>query len=384
MEKINVIVIGAIHHNTLGVVRSLGEEGIPCRNIIVLLVENKFNSKNIISKSKYLLPENIHYVESNEEIVPWLENNSSKGKKVIVCCSDGAAEAVIKESRKLKSKYETPEAIMSIEDLMIKGCQDELAVECGMIVPFGKTFKASQNIVWETFPCIIKPLKSTSGAGKADIRIVHSHDELIENLKTIKTDYIQIQQYINKKMEYQLIGCSLENGKIIIIPGFTNILRQPEYTNTGYLIYSPIGKLDFDRNAVELFIRKTGYSGLFSVEFIRDQNNKDYFLEMNFRNDGNAYCVKSAGVNLPYIWVYYKTFGVMPDCQIEFSTPIHFIPDFSDLKISVKKIGLFKWLKDFKSSSSHSIYNKKDIKPFFFEFWRNVKRTLIKKISLHD
>ena len=56
---------------------------------------------------------------------------------------------------------------------------------------------------------------------------------------------------------------------------------------------------------VEKFIREIGYKGLFSVEFIRDAVGNDYFLEINMRNDGNAYCVQCAGVNLPNIWYKY-------------------------------------------------------------------------------
>ena len=52
-------------------------------------------------------------------------------------------------------------------------------------------------------------------------------------------------------MELQLIGCSLNAGEKIIIPGFTKLIRQPKNTNTGYLLYSPIDQLDFDREAVK-------------------------------------------------------------------------------------------------------------------------------------
>ena len=51
-------------------------------------------------------------------------------------------------------------------------------------------------------------------------------------------------------MEFQLIGCSLDGGETIIIPGYTRILRQPRNTNTGYLEYSPIEGLDYDSEAV--------------------------------------------------------------------------------------------------------------------------------------
>ena len=55
------------------------------------------------------------------------------------------------------------------------------------------------------------------------------------------------------------------------------------------------------------FIREVGYTGLFSMEFLRDKYGNDYFMEINFRNDGNAISVTEAGVNLPYIWYAYNS-----------------------------------------------------------------------------
>ena len=94
------------------------------------------------------------------------------------------------------------------------------------------------------------------------------------------------------------------------------------------------------------------------------------------RNDGNAYCVESAGVNLPYIGVYYQTYGKMPDVPTTFTEPVYFIPDLNDLKLAFKQIGPFKWLKQFREAQSHSIYNKQDMGPFKFEIRRQVKRVL--------
>ena len=49
-----IIVIGADHHNTLGVLRSLGEKGI--NSILLLISENK---KSYVAKSKYA--KEVHY-----------------------------------------------------------------------------------------------------------------------------------------------------------------------------------------------------------------------------------------------------------------------------------------------------------------------------------
>ena len=375
--EIHAIVIGSIHHNTLGVVRSLGEASIPIENLQVVIVGSEVNVKNIISTSKYVLTENMYYVDGYGDIVPFLMDNPRfKADSVLICCSDGASEAVMNAKEVLCAKYRTPQLLSDASKMMVKSEQNSVAAECGLNVPISGDFSVQEEIDWDVFPCIIKPYKSVAGAGKADIHIIHSKEELATVWQSLQADAIQIQQYIEKEMEFQLIGCSLDGGKNILIPGFTKILRQPKNTNTGYLLYSPITDLEYDRESVEKFIQKIGYSGLFSVEFIRGKDGKDYFLEINMRNDGNAYCVKSAGVNLPYIWTYYQTYGTMPNAPISFVTPIYFIPDFNDLKIALKHESVFKWLKEFKNAQSHSIYNKSDMRPFKFEFFRQVKRII--------
>lgn len=377
MKQINVIVIGTVHHNTLGVIRSLGEAGISRERLHIIIVIKERNPHNLISMSKYVLEDQIIYVDEYSDIVPWLQKNSVfDGQRVIICCSDGAAGAVISEKEILKDKYRIPSTTIDINKLMVKSNQDEIARECELTIPQSADFDTRSSISWNIFPCIIKPYRSAMAVGKSDIHVVYTKEELDKTLRIIQSERIQIQQYIDKDIEFQLIGCSLDAGKTVIIPGFTNIIRQPKTTNTGYLLYSPIDQLEFDLKPVEAFIRKIGYSGLFSVEFIRSKDGKDYFLEINMRNDGNAYCVESAGVNLPYIWAYFQTYGMMPNVPITFSKPVYFIPDFNDLKLAFRDIGLIKWIKQFLQAQSHSIYNKQDMAPFKYEFWRQVKRVI--------
>ena len=375
MEELNSVVIGGLHHNTLGVIRSLGEAGISKNNINVLIIGKDVPQSNIISKSKYILRSKISYIEKYEEITPWLLDLSNDDKmRVVICCADGAAEEVVKHNDKLTPLYKTPKTNIDISILMNKEEQGKIAKVCGLIVPQSIVYSKGNTIFWSYFPCIIKPIKSIDGAGKNDIHIANNEIELKQAIETTQAKQVQIQQYITKQMEYQLIGCSLNHGEKIIIPGYTRIERQPENTNTGYLEYRPIDTLKFDTVAVTNFIKHIGYSGLFSIEFIRDINGTDFFLEINMRNDGNGYCVQSAGVNLPYIWSYYELYGKVPDVNMSINRSIWFIPDFNDLKVARKSVGVFRWIKDFIRADSHSIYNKKDIRPFMCELRRLVKK----------
>lgn len=370
---IDVVVIGGMHHNTLGVIRSLGEERSARMQIKVLIVGENVTRPNIIEKSRYVKKGNIDYVKSEQEIFGWLRKlQEDKKKRVIICCSDGTAEAVIRRQDELKDWYYTPSTIMDIGALMSKDVQGKIALDCGLKIPVGKIFDRKSPVDWNIFPCITKPLKSVEGAGKADIHIARNKEELDSFLRETSAQYIQIQQYIAKSMEFQLIGCSLNAGQKIIIPGYTKIIRQPANTNTGYLLYSPIHNLHYDLTPAEVFLRKIGYSGLFSLEYIRDDKGEDYFLEINLRNDGNAYCVKSAGINLPYLWCYYNVYHTLPDVKYTFEKPVFFIPDFLDLKMGIKSVGLLGWLREFIQAKSHTLYNYRDMKPFIFEVYKHI------------
>lgn len=362
-----IFIIGGSHHNTLGVIRAFGETGLA--DDIVLFIDD---SDRIITKTKYVDKKRIHRFADNSEIAGLVIKAAHKAdsKPVVICCGDPYIEAIDKEGDIISKLCYIPRAsdIGGIVKFLDKNEQRSLALKCGLILP--EKFEID-NV---GFPCIIKPENSTKGS-KNDISICRSEIELKEYLKS-HTSSITIEEFIEKEIEFQLIGCSLQQQ--IIIPGYTDIIRQPENTNTGYLKYSPISDgfvspelLD----KVKKLIRGIGYLGLFSVEFLRAKNGKDYFLEINMRNDGNAYCVTSAGVNLPYLWYKYAD---NPDSTIteknDFSKPIYWLPE-DDLR-SIRKIGPYKWLKQWISADSHAYANKKDPKPVIYYFLEFFKRHL--------
>lgn len=372
-DTLNVVVIGGVHHNTLGVIRSLSNNKISNINLSLIVIDKDERKNNFVASSKYISKKSVFVIKNDFEIIDVLLKISLDGKKrVIICCSDGSSEVVIKNRKMLEEKYFCPSTNLDISNLMSKSIQFEIAKKSGMKVP--KTLKLikEDDYEWNIFPCISKPEKSSVGGGKSDIHISNTKKELDTFIQSTVSNNLFIQEYINKDMEFQLIGCSLDNGNHIVIPGYTKIIRQPYNTNTGYLEYFPIDCLEYDSVAVENFIKSIGYNGLFSIEFLRDKYKQDYFLEINLRNDGNAYCVKSAGINLPFIWCYYSVYKKIPHVSLTFRKPIKFMPEFSDFKIGRKKVGLIKWFFQFITAKSHAVFSVKDLKPF------------IKKLSSHS
>lgn len=372
MEQNKVIVIGGNHHNTLGVVRSLGYKGL---NPYLIVVTN--SKKPYICYSKYIQKYKI--IETPDEIISYLLKIKNKNSKsVIVSCADFVTAKLYIHQEKLSQYYYLPIGKGNILEIMNKDTMGKIANKCGILTPRNVTIENISFSKNEKY--IFKPLKSIEGT-KTDIAIIHNKEELNNIILSSHCVQYQIQELIDKKLEFQLIGCSINNGEIVIIPGVSIILRQPENTNTGFLKY--VGFDEFQYNEIESckkFIQSIGYSGLFSMEFLRSNDGKDYFMEINMRNDGNSICVTAAGVNLPYIWVCHCLGS--KDWEIEALKKVSRVivmPEFDDfINVLKRKISLYQWIKDIRKTNCFMEYDKTDTKPYFI----GIKQEIYKYIKL--
>lgn len=363
MIENEVIIIGGNHHNTLGVIRSLGLKKIYS---YVIIISNE--SKPYISFSKYIKEYLI--VESEEEVVPvLLADFSNLGlKPIIIACSDAVSSVLDLNHRKLSEMFHLPgsDTEGEISCLMNKETMSTLAANVGFNVPKTWVFDVA-NIDYSLldFPCIIKPLLSKEGS-KQDIKVCYNVHDLVEHLPQCHCDKLQIQKFIIKDFEFQFIGCSINAGEDIIIPGVAEIIRPSDVSNTGFLKYRSFDNFSYDLSQCISFIKATHYSGLFSLEFLRDKNGVDYFMEINFRNDGNAICVTAGGVNLPYIWCLNKADVGYEDELVHSFRDIYVMPEFDDFFLIIKKrLNIFLWLKDVFKTSCFMEFSKNDMKPFF-------------------
>ena len=360
-----VILIGGVHHNILGVVRAFGEAGMSS-SVLVAITDAAYD---FVSRSKYLSADRIFHVDGDAGIAPCLlEMRKRFGENpVVICCSDGAISAVDAAYDVLSPLFLLPgcgEGQGTVNRLQDKVRQFEIAESVGIRVPDYVTASAGDDDAfgrWYSFPCIAKPLNSV-GSSKTDIAICASPAELEKHRGDCGNSGMILQRFIKKVAEYQFIGCSLDGGASICIPGYSRILRQPDNTNTGYLEYCPPEERFSDIVAkIGAFIRKISYSGLFSVEFVEDGDGDLYFLEINMRNDGNAYCVTAAGINLPLMW--YRQ--ALPDNLPDTFKPIRVMPVTDDLRLLFHgKVGLPRWCRDYFSADAYLDRNKLDPAPF--------------------
>lgn len=368
-----IIVIGGNHHNTLSVLRSLGEKGV---NSLLIVVSN--DPDPYVRYSKYIKRYKV-IDDVNGIAASMCELHPSTEKAIVIACSDAISSYLDLHYNELSQRYILPGSIEEgrITQLMNKNTMQHLAVENGINVPesWMVSVKAPRidNI---KYPCIVKPLTSKNGS-KSDIVICEQEKELKDCLSHCTCEELQIQEYITKDIEFQLIGCSLNGGAEVIIPGASIILRQPKNTNTGYLKYIPIRDFSYDRNACVNFLRNTGYSGLFSLEFLRDKNGVDYFMEINFRNDGNSICVTASGMNLPYIWYTFNN-GQSIDNELcyEMMKEVYVMPEFNDIGNAIqKRISWCEWFRDVRTTNRFMEFSKRDQKPFWMYLVKRILHT---------
>lgn len=359
MEQNKVIVIGGSHHNTLGVVRSLGYKGL--KSHLIVITEKK---RSYVCSSKYVCDYKI--LQSANEIVEYLlKVRKRDSKSVIISCADFVTAVLDSNQDRLVDYYYLPVAKGNVQLAMDKNVMASKAQACGLSIP--RIFSAENMVFSSNKKYILKPLKSIEGS-KADIKIVSCEEELSNYLSSKHCKELQIQEYIDKELEFQLIGCSLNGGESIIIPGASIIIRQPENTNTGFLKYVGFDEFDYDDfESCKKFIQSLGYSGLFSIEFIRSKDGYDYFMEINMRNDGNSICVTAAGVNLPYIWYCYcvGSENWITESGLAIQRKL-VMPEFNDFSLVLKrKVSFNEWLRDIKRTDCFMEYDKTDKKPFY-------------------
>lgn len=376
--KNKAIIVGAPHHNTLGLVRSLGIKGL--KPDVYLISPNKHLG---CMKSKYI-GEIIFFDSANELVNYLLINKSTTEKHVLFASGDPISAAIDKEYENLKECYSFFNTCGDTASWMNKEKMCDLASSIGMNVPRHILHNIGDPIPEDIeFPCITKAISSIDGT-KADTTICQNRGELESFLTTPNLcSKVQIEKFIDKEIEFQFLGVSIDGGNKIIIPGHTHIDRPNGIQNTFYFNYKE-NDASFDEilNKASVFIQKTHYSGLFSMEFLRGKDGCDYFLEMNFRNDGNAICVTDAGINLPYIW-YLHSVGEDYSQELEKSVfrPVRYCPEyFYTMQCAYGEVPLLTYLKNMLSANSFTNYYKGDSPHYYCNFSKFfIKNIIIRK-----
>lgn len=371
-----VIVLGSDHYNTIGVVQSLGREGL----YVIVVINNKGND-TLIARSRYVreLYQAENYNEGIDLIVNKLVDNAPT---VIIPCGDEAALLLEKNKDRLKNSFVFQHVCKehSLYQLMDKNNQTKFAINNKIPVPASYDICSASTLPQDVpYPCIIKPLLSCEG-DKKDICLAFSKDELqIKAFEMLQhTPRVIVQQFIqDKNQELNILGCSFTNGDCILPLCIEKLRVHPIGTGSVSLgMVRPLneGELELKDKIVSM-VQEMGYVGLFSFEFIIEKGTgKSYFIEMNLRNDAlNTFLVK-VGINLPYLHYQdlmgesLKEYKVTQKNLKMICEPIHMA------SLHHKSISVIEWMKDIFTADYFMLYDSNDKKIFYSQLMRPIIR----------
>lgn len=354
-----IIIIGTSHHNTLSMVRCLGEQDI----YPVLILYGSNDSYILSSKylSKYFIAN-----DSNNALKLLVENfGNNKEKSVVISCSDEISHILNQNYTRLKGQFHffNCGADNLVTKFMNKNLQVEYARKVEINVP--ATIQGSVKDIdiskIENYPCIIKPLESING-GKI-IRICNNGNEVCEALNSFeKNTKLLIQEYIKKEYEVVLLGLAVNNE--VYIPGYIYKHRDIMGGTTYSTVKASDDIPEVLINSCKKLCKEFNYEGLFGIEMIKSGSDF-YFIEMNLRNDATTYALAVAGVNLPIAYYKYVSSGNYREELNKTVNEINAIVEFNDIiHLLKRKISLIQWIRELKTSKCRYFYNKKDIKPY--------------------
>ena len=378
-----ILVIGGNHQNPLGVIEALGQKGL--RPYVII---NEPCKSSFVLKSKYI--QKGWLCATEEETIQCIFTNfsQSEAKTVVIACNDNTASLLSDNYDRLSDFLIIPgiNRQCAVSEWMDKEKMSEAAESIGLTIP--KSWRVSKNNMPSdiVFPCVTKSLTSVKN-GKSEFTICNNQKELNDFVANqAHSGTIQVQQFIDKEFEFQYLGCSLNGGEVIIIPGRTHIDVTTHFNNLTFLKYTESKVIEDSKTLTntEKFIQHTGYSGLFSVEFMHGKDGKDYFLEMNFRNDGNGIVVTAAGTNLPYIWYLYNSGGdYLSEIKKSVVKETYSVPEDSYF-ISMLQGGLnySEWRRNMKKANCYITYFKGDTGPFWALMWLQ-KRAILASMVIY-
>lgn len=371
LKKHKFVVFCEDHYNPLGAVRSLGEEGLN-PDVILVVGDHK---PYLIPNSKYT--NELKIVHTIEEGYSRLiaDYSSFTEKTFIITCSDDIESYLDLHYDELNEHFFFFDGggQGQISRIMEKKEMIQMAVDCGFDIPKTEVVKVGELPKGLRYPILTKATISTTADWKSNVHICQNEQELLEAYKTIKGEEIILQEYIVKKNELCLDGVSVNGGEEVYLPIQSEYLRFSPDAYGYYIFFQPYKEMNLLPKIKEMF-KKTGFSGVFSMEFLRDINDNFYFLEINFRNSTWSYAHTHVGVNLPLIWANSTLAGHLEvdDVKITKKTflAMQEFSDFIDSVMKGQKVSVKQWFKDLRSCDCTFIYNKKDNRPFRKNLYR--------------
>lgn len=377
LKEHKFVVLGDDHYNPLGIVRSLGEIGVKPDVIVV------GRNEHLISSSKY--PATVTFVTDLDESLSLLRKNyiPKDHNKTFILTGGDDSTAILNEHYDELSEhfifYNCGEQGL-LNHLMQKSVQYKLAEVSGLNVAKTEMVKVGELPSKVNYPIMTKAVNSLTPNWKKNVFICHNQEELFDAYRQIDEEYILLQEYIVKKNELCIDAIAVNEGKDIYIPINSYYYRFFDNSYGLYYYFVQFNKPELLEKIKKVF-EKTHFSGIFSIEFLVDRNDKLYFLEINFRNSTWSHASTRVGYNLVGSWCKSMLTNHIDTSDIVIpKLPYSCMVETSEFRTNVCKgrVSLWQFLKDVKHCNYFTYWDKRDNGPFWAIIRQMAKRALKK------
>ena len=362
--NIDFILFGEGNYNTLGVLHCMAERGI---EVFLLLIGSgkQCLQGNIIEYSRFARYGQI--VKDEQEGLEWILANKKHFPQgtVIYPTSDTAESLLDIHYDNLINHYNFPNCGFQggVTLLMKKDEQINKANSFNVrVLKSLYTNNTDFNCNSVVYPCMAKPLKSILGS-KGDMRVCYNKIQLDKALSTAKhTSEFIVQQYIKNEADLLFLGIALPNGDIWI----PSLVKKPGVSPTGEythaIITTAVAEHLPELESVKKFVASLKYVGPFSIEFGLERG-KNYFFEINLRNDGTSHYPLALGVNIPYVYYRACKSELTDDDMIYTQDEYPMIDEVLDIRrVLSREISFSNWWQLFRTAKAYRYYVPSDKK----------------------
>lgn len=352
------ILFGFDNYNTLGVLHCMASKGI---DVFLLLIGSRINifKGEVIRFSKFA--RHCHVVNDEEKGIQWLLSHTQDFPigTIIYPTSDSAASLLDLHYNELIEHFVFSNAGRQgkVTQLMEKDRQTSYAMRAGIRTLWSLyTTSPDFQLRHVQYPCMVKPIKSITGS-KGDMKVCNTLKDLNRAFETaIDTKDFVVQQYLRNESDLLFLGIRFANGTVTI----PAVIKKPGVSSTGEythaIVSTAVKECLPELENVKNYVSALEFIGPFSIEFGLEDG-KNYFFEINLRNDGTSHYPLAAGINIPYIW-YLSCKGVLKNedlmCQ---DTEYEMIDEIFDIRRVLTREQTFsQWYRRLLSSEAYRYY----------------------------
>jgi predicted ATP-grasp superfamily ATP-dependent carboligase len=373
-KQLTPVIVLSAHTMGLGVIRSLGQKGIPVYAVSYSKSDMGRSSRFV---KKYFISENPE--ESPEGFINSVIKIGKKLNKPILMPADDATLKIVSQNKVLLSEYFRVACSdwSIIKKIIFKQHTYAIAEKLGVPTPASVILKDESDLKHAAqktnFPCILKPFESHTFYEMFNKKMV-----LVKNQYHLEEEFHQLNKTGTKLLLQEYIpgadaagvnynSCSIRGE---IKQDF--LAHKVRMSDDGFGIPTTVVSSEMNKEVVshsKLLLKELNYTGYSCIEYKYDERDSQYkLMEINGRYNRSVLLSLKCGINFPFL-EYQGSVGEKANYKRKYKTGVFWIDEYKDLQCNFKKIisGKLKissFFKPYLKSNIKAVYYYGDLMPF--------------------